>query len=62
MTMRKIKQYTITDKRKGAKKVRDKTFKMVETKEGGELIPRDPNYPLDGPGKIGKDRAKEKVK
>lgn len=53
--MRKVKRYEITDTRKGAKKVKGKVYKMVETGNGG-LVPRDPSYPLDGPEKIEKGR------
>lgn len=55
--MRKVKRYEITDTRVKAKKVKGKTFRMVETADG-ELVPRDPNYPLDGPGKVEKGRFK----
>jgi hypothetical protein len=56
--MRKVKRYEVTDTRVKAKKVKRKTYRMVET-SNGELVPRDPSYPLDGPEKIEKGRFKE---
>lgn len=58
---RKIKEYLVTDTRKAAAKVKGKSYRMLLTEEG-ELIPRDPAYPLDGPGKIEKGKHKEKTK
>ena len=54
--MPKIEKFTVTDTRKAAAAVKGKAYRFREV--DGQLLPRDPAFPLSAPASIEKGRAK----